>query len=212
MSDLVVLVADADMRETVSTLIARRHHSLAIRGDLSVDITVHPNRDAGCYQDAHTFLRPYSTTARNALVLFDHHGCGQDQRMSVEAVQDEVEARLVQNGWSAERVRVIVIAPELEAWVWTPSSKVDEVVGWHGRQPALRDWLQTQTPYWGQANPHKPEHPKEALQQALRHVRKPFSPSLFGALAGSVSLNGCIDPSFQRFRDALQAWYPAQQP
>lgn len=208
MSELVILVADADMRETVNTLITQRHHSLGIRAGIDMTITSHPNRDAGCYQDAHNFLRPLSSDTGYALVMFDYHGCGQDHWMSVEAIQGEVETRLAQNGWDAERVCAVVIAPELEAWVWSPSPKVDEVLGWDNRQPALRDWLKTSTTHWGDSASAKPQHPKEALQRALKQVRKPFSASLFGQIAANVSLNGCIDPSFLRFRQTLQRWYP----
>ncbi len=207
MSDLIVLVPDADMRETVKTLIEQRHRSLNIRAGVNFEINTHSQRDAGCYQDAHNFLRPFAKTKQYAMVLFDYHGCGRDSNMSAEDIQDELEKRLIQNGWKAENICVIVISPELESWVWASSTKVAEILGWKVEETSLRDWLINETKHWGSSDLQKPQNPKEALQAALRKARKPFSPTVFKDLAERISLKHCTDPSFERFRTSLQRWF-----
>ena len=79
------------------------------------------------------------------------------------------------------------------------------MLGWSGRQPALRDWLVRGGFLVNTAE--KPNRPKEALEAALRHVKKPRSSALYQALAEKVSLRECVDPAFLRFRAILNKWF-----
>ena len=71
--------------------------------------------------------------------MFDHEGSGQEDKTAVEVTSD-LKTRLEQNGWK-DRAEIILLEPELEAWVWSVSPHVDEVLGWKNRTPTLREWL-----------------------------------------------------------------------
>jgi len=200
--DLIVIVADSEMEFVVRTLLGR-YQALGIR-QITFYITRHPQRDSGCLKECHNYLREDIRNYRYSMVLFDREGCGREQQSSSN-IEKEVEDRLAVNGWK-ERCAVIVIDPELEAWVWSDSPEVDKVFGWRNRTPPLREWIKSKTPYWS-AEKIKPERPKEALRSAMKEVRQPFSSILFADLAQSVSLERCIDSSFLKFKAVLRKWF-----
>ena len=202
MKDLVVLVADKDTEYALKGILGRSA-SLRIRADLQWDVFVHPRRDPGCLNEAHSFLQPYASAYRYAMVIFDHEGCGRDQEPATE-IANEVRQRLEIHGW-AGRAEAIVIAPELEVWVWTHSPHVAACLGWGAARPALRDWLQQQGHWPGECA--KPPHPKEAMAAVLHEVRKPRSSAIYLALAEKVSLVGHQEPAFLRLAQALQRWF-----
>jgi hypothetical protein len=203
MKDAVFLVADKDMEQTLLGLLTR-HQSFGITA-ISRDIYIHPQRDPGCWNDAVNFLRPYVKDFRYAFVLFDYHGSGQDEKAMADDLQSQLEEQLAHNGWE-NRARVIVLVPELEAWVWGESPKVDEILNWKGKTPDLRSWLESQQ-IWGQDESNqrlaKPSDPKLALDRALRQVQKPHSSAVFRSLAEQVSFKNCVDASFLRFKNSL---------
>ncbi len=200
--DLVLLVADKDMAYAVSGVL-HRTKSLGIR-DITERIYVHPERDPGCLLWGHDFLRPFLNQYSHAIVLLDHHGSGNEQ-LGPEELEMRVEKNLSNSGWGS-RAAAIVIAPELEVWVWSDSPHVEAVLGWERRQPDLRTWLGQE----GLIDPSraKPDRPKQAMEEALRFARKPRSSSLYGELAKQVSLQHCTDRAFERLKTLLQAWFP----
>lgn len=203
MNDLIILVADKDAEFTVKGLLTR-YYALSIRNITpTTSIFTHENRDNGCYTGAHEFLRSFSSRYSHALVIFDHHGSGHEN-ISRTDVEQEVEERLSRNGWE-NRAAAIVIEPELEAWVWTQSPHVEDVLGWRGRDMALYSWLRNE----GYINDttQKPSDPKSVLRQALRITTKRSSPSIFFDLAQKVSFAQCQDLAFCKFRDTLQQWF-----
>lgn len=200
--DLIIVVPDADMEAALRALLSRPT-ALGIR-QITFDVKRHLQRDAGCRSGAHDFLRLFLKDFRYAMVIFDHEGCGREV-MTREIVEIEVEKRLEANGWHS-RCAAIVIAPELESWVWSDSPVVDDVLGWRGRNPALREWIRSKTIFW-QGKNLKPQRPKEAFEAALRAVRTPRSSILFEELGREVSVENCIDPSFIKFRDMLSIWF-----
>ena len=118
--DLIVLAADKHIATSVETLLHERRADLGIRA-VSFDVRRHPQSDPGCRSGAAEFLRPLNRVYRYALVVFDYEGCGSQD--APEKIRREVESALERNGWR-ERSKAIVIVPELEAWVWTPSGEV----------------------------------------------------------------------------------------
>ncbi len=200
--DLFVLVPGKDEQKTIDTLLRERHHSLGIR-PLKHQSVVHPRRDSGCFREAPQFLRNFASLARYALVLFDHVGSGREKD-DAQWVREDLLKRLATNGWS-DRASVIVIQPELEAWVWSDSPKVDAALGWQGHEPRLRDWLADEG-MWPRSQT-KPEDPKGAVQQALREVRVPRSSSIYASIARGVSVERCSDASFVELKRSLQAWF-----
>lgn len=200
--DLVILLADLDAKETLIGLLSRQR-SLGIR-PITYDILKHDQRDAGCYKEADSLLRAQSRRYDYALVIFDHHGSGQEQSSAAQ-IQENIEDRLMRNGWD-QRCRAIVIVPELEIWVWSTSRQVDVCLGWEHRQPDLRTWLRQNNLL--AEHTVKPDDPKFAFDKAIAAVKKNHSSSIFRDLAENVSLRGCIDPAFQRLQTTLTDWFP----
>ena len=203
--DIFALVADRDMEQAFTSLLAQ-HEKLRIRR-IRYDIEVHPNHDAGCRADAVEMLRPCINRYKYALVVFDHQGCG--SKDSREHVQQEVQKILARNGWE-NRCKAIVIAPELENWVWAPSGKISEILGWGNDFDALKTWL-CKHRLWRRDRP-KPIDPKRAMQKALEHKRVKRSSRLFSQIAHVAPLKAesCVDPAFAELRETLQRWFPPE--
>ncbi len=204
--DLVVLVADGDIQETVIGLLSRPQ-ALHIR-ELSFDLFRHRRHDNGCFRESPDFLRPMIPVYRHCLVIFDHHGCGREPKLNATEVEEDVRCRLADSGWG-DRAGVVVINPELESWVWSDSPHVDRCLGWQGRDPSLRTWLRDND-YWTE-DTLKPTDPKAAVEAVLRTTRKPRSSSIYLQLAQNVSLDRCTDPAFRRLKCLLQHWFPLQE-
>lgn len=201
--DLIVLVADRNMRAAVSGILIRPK-ALGIR-QVTFDVLTHPQKDPGVLRHAHSFLRPFAGKHQHAVAMFDREGCGQERVNSIE-LEKEVESRLARNGWPANAA-ALVLDPELESWVWSDSPEVDTALGWVGRTPSLRQWLAERELL--RENQAKPERPKEAMEAALRLVRKPRSSAIYHRLAEGVSLRRCSDPAFIKLKTTLQRWFSA---
>lgn len=200
--DLVVLVPDKQMEAALKALL-QRPEALKIRG-IDFEIVVHPRRDPGCRGESSGLLSVFASRASFCLVVFDHEGCGEHQSTR-EELEDKVESSLAANGWDG-RCAVVVISPELEAWVWSDSPVVDQALGWSGVTPSLRDWLRAKG--YLQPDESKPVDPKRTLEAALRQVRKRRSSSIYGELATRVSVSRCADPSFEKLKAILVQWFP----
>lgn len=207
--ELVVLAADLDAENALRGIL-QRWQSLGIRelrDGNGFEIFRHPQRDAGCRSDADAFLKSFVHTYGHALVVFDHHGCGWEDRPA-EKVETDLERRLSRAGWNA-RCAVIVIAPELEAWVWSDSPHVDTELGWAGDHPTLREWMISERLL--ASNTIKPVDPKTAMERAMRQARKPISPHVFARLAETVGLNRCKDRAFLKLQAVLRGWFSDMQ-
>lgn len=200
--DLYVLVADLDQQQTVKVLLEHRTPSLGIRPP-RFEVTKHPHHDGGCYKNSPALLQTLQSQAAFAIVVLDREGSGVDDKPAVD-IEADLDNRLAKSGWG-DRARAIVIDPEIEIWIWTPSPHVDEVLGWAGRSPNLREWLTREG--FLQGGQTKPARPKEALRAALRQGRIKPSAALFGQLAHKVGLEHCRDRGFLRLRDTLQTWF-----
>ena len=201
--DLVVLAADKNAAESIKGLLGRPA-SLQIRA-ITAEIIVHPQHDPGCYGQSSGLLAVYRRTHKRALVLFDRDGCGHEttSRTDLEA---HVEEQLRAAGWGAS-AGVVVIDPELDTWVWSTSPHVSTALGWRDQQKAIREWL-IEKGYLATATQLKPDRPKEAMEAVLAKVKKPRSSSIYHEIAKAVSLVGCTDPAFLKFRQILKAWFP----
>jgi hypothetical protein len=198
--DLVILVPDKDTEQAMTGLLSRCK-SLEVRPP-SYRILVHPQKDPGCYHTGHELVRAFRNEAQHALILFDQAWEGAPSHNGGE-LEAQVKARL-QRDWE-ERAKCVVIEPELEAWVWSASPHVPEILGWQGREPDLRSWL-LQEGLWP-ADAPKPPDPESAFVRAVRVVRQPPSAALFRRLAEKVSLQRCTDPAFLRLVGVLQRWF-----
>jgi hypothetical protein len=200
--DLIVLAADGQMEATVRGLLTHRRPSLQIR-EITADIYVHPEKDPGCLLRGHDFLRPFCRQYQYTLILCDRDGCGQQDRPR-EALEEDIERRLAISGWEG-RAAAVVLDPELEIWVWSDSPKVDQTLGWTGRQPSLANWLVSEgycTPSHG-----KPNAPKRAFEEALQIAKRRRSSAIYHQLARQVGLSRCTDPSFLKLKALLRRWF-----
>ena len=204
--DLVCLTADKSMSAAVEELLDR-HQALGIR-PLAYEVVTHPQRDSGCFHRSGAFLQDYRATAARALVVLDFEWTGAPQAAeSADRLESMLEERLRRDGID-EWARAVVIDPELEAWVFSSSPHVADVLGWNGRSPSLRDAL-AERGHWPQGEP-KPRRPKEAMDWALRNARPaaPRSSAHFRELAQKVSIASCTDRAIVRMRSLLQEWFP----
>ncbi|MFH0800226.1 MAG: hypothetical protein V2A66_08630 [Pseudomonadota bacterium] len=198
--DMVVLVADKNMEFAVRGILSRPK-AIGLRNIL-YDIFVHPERDPGCLNRGSDFLRAFSKSHAHALILFDRDGCGRETE-ELKVLEEEVEKSIAGFGWKG--YAAVVIAPELENWVWSDSPHVDEVLGWAERQPALRRWL-CDHGHWPDQVP-KPFAPKEALEAAIREVGMPRTSAMYHDLAIRVSFERCKDRAFIKLKDVLKTWF-----
>jgi hypothetical protein len=166
------------------------------------DHSSHPAHDPGVFNRSHEFLRPFLRW-EHALVLFDHDGCGQEDKSAAE-LGTVVEERLAKNGWG-DRAKVIVLDPELEVWLWDSSFQANRVLDWPGGPPALERWLRDRGHLI--QGERKPGCPKEAFLAALRHRDIKRSSALYRDLALDFRVLGCTDRAFLRLVSTLRTWF-----
>ena len=200
--DLIVLAADLDIRVTADTLL-KHPKKLGIR-QIQFDTLPHPRHDPGCLKHAAEFLRNFQESHRYALVIFDYHGTNSPYPR--DRIQRQVEAQLHDNGWP-DRAKVIVIDPELEAWVWTSSPITATTLGCQTTDE-LRSLLQKLE--LCPPDLTKPPHPKEAMKSICDLNRVNRSASLFREIASQATFRHCQDPAFLELRATLLDWFPVQ--
>ena len=204
--DLLVLVADSQMKRTVETLLGNRRPALGIR-EITFEVQSHPHQDSGCRTASEGILRPLRDEYQYALVMFDYDGCGVSQ-ITAPDLERNLEQFYETNGWTPGSVVFVVIEPELEAWMFGASfQQLQQFVGWSHTQD-IREWL-IRNGYLSVGN-HKPDDPKSAIEAILDLQREPRSRRLYEYLARTVSLARCQDRAFQKFRTTLQRWFPTQ--
>lgn len=208
----VILVADSNMAAAFRGYFKRDrwHLSLGcapfdinteVGGDLIVD---EGGNDPGVYTKGHELLRPYQHSHQCALVVVD---CEWEGSPGKAAIVEQITARLVKSGWSADAVRVIAIEPELENWLWQDKPQVADALRYRGDVP-LRQHLANQG-LWP-AGAAKPTRPKEAAEWVLRQTRQPRSSAIYQKLAELISIKGCTDAAFAEMHAAMQAWFPVE--
>jgi hypothetical protein len=201
MKDLIILVADQNMRDCIEGLIPRLPHVLNIP-PFTYDIFVHSNRDPGCRTQSPAFLASFQNKYRFGLVIFDKEGCGKEL-LSRSELEAEVETLLSITGWR-DRAKVIVIDPELENWIWVRSSQLAEIINWENIE-SLYQWLSDQEYLTDERS--KPKRPKEAFEAALYISKKRRSSSIYKQIASRVSFRNCTDQSFLKFIQCMSNWF-----
>lgn len=207
MKDLIILVADLDTENVLLGLLPRLERVYDAR-NFSFDIKRHPYRDPGCFSGSADFLRPFSGQYRQALVVFDREGSGQE-KLTREAIEQKVELDLQKNGWASDQVAVIAIDPEVENWIWMNSPRVYSALNWKDDEP-LYDWLKKNG--WLAENADKPERPKEAMETVLKKTQKARSASIYNQIASSASFANCKDGAFLKMIAVLKQWFIPKEP
>lgn len=201
--NLIAVVADADMEWTLRTLLNKRQADLSIR-PIESQVVRDPGRDAGVFRQAHNLLRLYLNQADYALVMLEREGSGVKADFSAKEMEDDIEDRLMRNGWRTSagtpRAAAIVLDPELEIWVWSQSPHVARALGLTTEQ------VKTVLAKFPLSENGKPQRPKEAMLAALRVGRKPHSSRICQELAQTVSLQS-DERAFAKLRHTLQTWF-----
>ena len=204
--DLLVVVADLDQEEAMKGLLPRFQSLRTSQFNFKVTRLKNTPGDSGTRTNGAEYLRTMQHTFARAFLLLDRHGAGADH--TAEQFENELEDRLHRNGLEG-RTRCVVIDPETEAWVWSGSSALEQLLGWSS-PPSLIDWLVLKK--WMSEGQTKPIQPKEAFRDALRKINKPPLAPLFRKIAERMSFQSCQDRSFNRLITALRTWFPAPAP
>lgn len=200
MKDLVLLVADKNMQFALKGILARPE-ALGIRM-IDFEFRTHMGRDGGARTSGPETLAMERGRFSHAVLMFDLEGSGADTDDAL-ALEHELDSRLARQ-WS-DCGKAIVIAPELDVWVWGADNALREVLDWPLDGP-IREWLMAKG-YTFCSN-GKPARPKEALEALVPVHRQPRSSALYEQIASRISLKRCHDGAFIRLRDQLQAWFP----
>lgn len=212
MRDCCFLLADKDMRFALKGLLERPEVNRSIRCapfefDVAADCLVAGNHDPDVFRKSAGYARPLQRSHRHLVVMLDSQWGGSP---GAGAIEERIRTDLSRSGWVEDRFAVIVIEPELEAWLWQEGPIVDEVLGFSaGRfgSTSLRDWL-IERELWlpGEA---KPRQPKKAFTDTLARALRPRSSTIFEKIASRVSLRHCSDPAFHTLCESLRRWFPA---
>lgn len=212
MRDCVFLVADKNMEAVFLGFLSRSqfHQSLgcgAFEFEAKQDLLVAAGQnDPGLYTRAHELLRSYQQTHRYAVVVLDDAWNGSP---GANNIRKKIRQDLEQSGWDGAGIEVVVICPELEAWVCYDSPKVEAVLGGGKLGMGLKAYL-VQERLWEAEQP-KPTDPKAGVEKVLRLARMPRSSALYGQITGQISVKHCLDPAFNQLRAALQRWFPVEE-
>ena len=120
-------------------------------------------------------------------------------------IRSHIESMLSANGWSTDRIAVIVIDPELENWIWQRSIHVAREIGFESMDDLLTDSDLRHAWPDGQS---KPSSPKETLEAILRKKRIPRSSAIYRKITAQVSVNDCCDDAFLQLAEKLREWFP----
>lgn len=202
--DVIFLLADGGMEQVLRGFLGREqfHRSLGcgmFAFDPARDVIVAPTKDPGVYGTAHELLRPYEGSHWRAVVILDADWNGSP---GAAAIHEHVAKRMT-GRWS--EFAVIVIDPELEAWIMSDNAHLARTF----RCPENYRQVLQQAGWWPTDRP-KPPRPKEALEHLKRHHKVRVVNADFGKLACVMSVRQCQDPAFNTLRDQLRAWFPGQ--
>lgn len=200
MPDLVLLVADKNMQYALQGALARPE-ALGIR-PIDYEFRSHPGRDGGIRASGSKVLAAERHRFAHALMLLDFEGSGTSLVDPISLEQDlDREIRAVWN----EDAKAIVIAPEVDVWLWGSDNALRDVFQWPLQDP-VRDFLRAKG--FEFLPDGKPLRPKEALEAMVPVHRQPRSSALYEKVTSRISLQNCRDPAFLRLNQQLQVWFP----
>lgn len=205
--DCAFLFADGQMKKTFDGFLNRDgcFRRLDTR-EFTFDAVVAATGDPGVYTQGHELIEVYRRTHLHAILVLDHDWHGAPR---VETIQTNLRKKLIDKGWRAEDVEIIVIKPELEIWLWQDAPFIAEILRFnHPPHESLRKWLEAQG-HWA-ADHAKPARPKEAFDAICRITKRPRSADTYAKIAQRISVRRCQDPAFCLLRDTLQRWFPPE--
>lgn len=202
MKDLVIVVADKNAHFALKGAL-QRPEALHIR-PIEYEFRLHPGRDGGARTSGPETLVLERSRFSHGLLMFDLEGSGAEATDPL-VLEQELDSRISQ--YWGQQGKAIVIAPEVDAWVWGADNVLKEVLDWP-LPGSIRDWLGGRE-FAFCAN-GKPLRPKEALEALVPIHKQPRSSALYEQITSRVSLARCQDAAFVRLRDRLRTWFPRQ--
>jgi len=206
--DCIFLLADLGMVAAFKGFFFRQgfYHALGtapFHVDPQLDIICdRAGNDPGVYTRAHELLRTYQSSHRYAVIVLDNAWEGSP---GVEKIRANISANMELVGWQTNRFVVIVIDPEIEAWMWQDNPHVARAFGFSLR-PSLRDWLCKQA-LWPADSP-KPPDPKLAFEKTLKVSKAKIPSVVFKKICSGISFKYCVDDAFGLLKNTLQKWFP----
>jgi hypothetical protein len=202
--DIMFLLADGGMEQVLRGFLGRDqfHRSLGcgkFEFDPAQDVIVAATKDPGVYGTAHELLRPYERTHQRAVVIVDADWSGSP---GAAAIEEHISQRMACR-W--QEFAVIVIAPELEAWIMNENAHLARIF----RCPENYRQILQQAGCWPNNLP-KPPRPKEALEHLKKHHKVRVVYADFRKLVAVMSVTQCQDPAFNKLRDHLRVWFSEQ--
>jgi len=201
MKDLVILVPDKNTQFALKGAL-NRPEALGIRR-ITHEFRPHPGRDGGVRTTGVEVLARERARFSHALLLFDLEVSGAQEQQTAQDLEGELDAAL-DSHWDLH-AKAIVIAPELDIWLWGADTTLREILKWP-EAATIRNWLQGRG--FAFDTNAKPIRPKEALEALVPIHRQPRSSALYEKITSRISLQRCVDPAFLRLRDTLQRWFP----
>lgn len=200
--DIVFLVADNGMAQVVTGFLGRQRCHLSLgcaefTFHARTDLIVSSTKDSGMLKHARGLLKSFEATHQRAVVMLDNAWTGSP---GVAVLQERLR-EILSEGW--KELAVIVIDPELEAWIVNENEHLARIT----RCPADYRKLLADAGLWPLAAV-KPPDPKAALDHLKRRHRAHASNAEFGRLAAAMSVRYCQDPAFKQLREQLCAWFP----
>ena len=214
MRDIVFLVADGQMEETVKGFFEnpayeRRLECKRFEFDARQDLLNHPGKDPGVYSGAHKFLKLYLHTHQHAVVMLDFDFNDNLQNKDYDELCKEINENMVSVGWPEDRFFVMAINPELEVLMWQQNTQgIELIIDYPGQQGSLRKWL-GDCNLWPNDAP-KPPDPKAAIDKVRSQSwgQMKTRSQIFKHIAKNVSFRDCQDQAFVGLWRQFQAWYP----
>lgn len=200
--DIVFLLADNGMEQVVTGFLTRErcHLSLgcaAFDFNPRQDVIVSPTKDSGMLKYARGLLKSYEATHQRAVVILDDAWQGNPGTVPLRERLSEA----LSYGW--KEFAVIIIKPELEAWLMNENAHLPRIF----RCPENYRHLLADAGLWP-ASAAKPPDPKAALDHLRHRYRVRVGNAEFGKLAAAMSVRHCQDPAFIQLRDQLRTWFP----
>lgn len=210
MRDIIFLVADGEMEETVKGFFTNpayenRLQCRKFEFDPIADLKTHPGKDPGVLADAHNVLKLYLDLHEYAVVMLDFQFNKNHETTTVELLRDEIAQNMLSVGWPQERFHVMVIDPELEVLMWQEDTRgIEQAIDYRWEQGSLRNWLKDHG-LW-EDGLSKPPDPKSALDRirSANPGRSRTHSQIFRRVSSKVSFRNCQDPAFRGLWQQLQ--------
>jgi hypothetical protein len=180
------------MEATFKGFLGRENFHLSLRTrPFTYEIIVdYQGNDPGVYARAHELLDFYRHTHTYAIVVLDK--AWQGAPSSAQKIRRYITKNLVKRGWYKENVEVIVIEPELEAWIWQDSPHIAKAFEYDPPgYTSIRKWLEAEG-FWKAAD-LKPVQPKEAFELLAKKADVPLSGAIYRDITSRISVSQCQD-------------------